>query len=134
LCCTQSLSGCRTHGLLAYAQNAGRIRGKTELDLTVDPPPDVVSEINLTSPSLAKCPIFVQLGIPEVWRSDRRSWQIFHLRHTTYSERAESLALPGLTAATLTGFLEQSRTLERLVWLCQLRTWVREQHSGDTPE
>jgi Uma2 family endonuclease len=108
-----------------YVQSAGRIRGKTELDLTVDPPPDVVIEIDLTSPSLAKFPIFAQLGVPEVWRYDGRRWQIFHLADVAYVEQTESMALPGLTAEVLTGLLDESRTLARLVWLRRVRTWVR---------
>jgi Uma2 family endonuclease len=116
-----------------YVQNAGRIRGKTELDLTVDPPPDMVIEIDLTSPSLAKFPIFAQLGVPEVWRYDGQCWQIFHRTGAVYVEQAESMALPGLTAAILTGFLAESRTLDRLEWLRQVRTWVREQRPGAAP-
>jgi Uma2 family endonuclease len=114
-----------------YVQNAGRIRGKTELDLTVDPPPDVVIEIDLTSPSLAKFPIFAQLGVPEVWRYDGRRWQIFCRADVAYVEQAESLALPGLTAEVLTGLLAESRMLDRLEWLRRVRTWVREQHPGE---
>jgi hypothetical protein len=47
-----------------------RIQGRSELDLTVDPPPDLVIEIDMTSPSLPKFPIFAQSGVPEVWRAD----------------------------------------------------------------
>jgi Uma2 family endonuclease len=116
-----------------YVQHAGRIRGKTELDLTVDPPPDVVIEIDLTSPSLAKFPIFAQLGVPEVWRYDGRRWQIFHRAGAAYIEQAESIALPGLTAKVLTSLLEASRALERLEWLRRLRSWVRETRPGHAP-
>jgi Uma2 family endonuclease len=116
-----------------YVQSVGRIRGKTELDLTVDPPPDVVIEIDLTSPSLEKFPIFVQLGVPEVWRYDGRRWQVFCLVDGAYVEQATSTALPGLTVETLTGFLDDSRTLERLVWLRRMRAWVREQRLGEAP-
>ena len=37
-----------------YVQNAARIRGKTELDLRTDPPPDVVIEVDITGPSINK--------------------------------------------------------------------------------
>jgi Uma2 family endonuclease len=116
-----------------YVQNAGLIRGKTELDLTVAPPPDVVIEIDLTSPSLAKFPIFAQLGVPEIWRYDGRRWQIFRRADTTYVEQAESLAFPSLTAEILTDFLAESRTLDRLEWLRRLRAWVREPRPGEAP-
>lgn len=117
-----------------YVQNAGRIRGKTELDLTVDPPPDVVIEIDLTSPSLAKFPIFAQLGVPEIWRYDGRRWQIFRRADAAYVEQAESLAFPSLTAEILTVFLAESRTIDRLEWLRRVRTWMREQRPGEAPK
>src|SRR5438045_4955835 len=53
-----------------YIQNFERVRGKRRIDLLTDPPPDLVIEIDVTSPSLPKLPIFAQLGIPEVWRYD----------------------------------------------------------------
>jgi len=113
-----------------YVQNAARIRGEPELDLTLDPPPDVVIEIDFTSSSLAKFPIFAQLGVPEVWRYDGRHWQIVCLTGTEYSPQTQSMALPGLTVEAMTGLLHESLTLERLAWLRQVRAWVRGQHPG----
>src|SRR5437867_1835797 len=34
-----------------YVQHAGKVRGKASLDLTTDPPPDLVVEIDTSSPS-----------------------------------------------------------------------------------
>jgi Uma2 family endonuclease len=116
-----------------YVQNATRIRGKTELDLTVDPPPDVVIEVDLTNPSLAKFPIFAQLGVPEVWRYDGRQWQISQLVGAEYVTQAQSIALPGLTSEVMTILLDESRSLERLVWLRRVRTWIRERRTGEVP-
>jgi Uma2 family endonuclease len=116
-----------------YVQNATRMRGKAELDLTIDPPPDVVIEVDLTNPSLAKFPIFAQLGVPEVWRYDGRQWQIFQLVGQEYVQQVQSIALPGLTAGVLTNMMDESRSLERLLWLRRVRTWIREQRTGEVP-
>jgi Uma2 family endonuclease len=59
-----------------YIQSVALTAGKTDLDLTEDPPPDLVIEIDLSHPSLPKFPIFAQLGIPEVWRWDRTGFHI----------------------------------------------------------
>jgi Uma2 family endonuclease len=116
-----------------YVQNATRIRGKAELDLTIDPPPDVVIEVDLTNPWLAKFPIFAQLGVPEVWRYDGRQWQIFQLVGQEYVQQVQSIALPGLRAEVLTNMMDESRSLERLLWLRRVRTWIREQRTGEVP-
>lgn len=111
-----------------YVQSAARIRGKKELDLTLDPPPDVVIEIDFTNPSLAKFPIFAQLGVPEVWHYRGKHWQIFCLIDNEYSAQTYSVAFPFLTAEALTHWLDESLTLERPVWLRQVRAWVRGEH------
>jgi Uma2 family endonuclease len=36
------------------------------LDLSIDPPPDLVIEIDITSGSLNKLPIFAALGVQEI--------------------------------------------------------------------
>ena len=109
-----------------YIRNAERIEGKAEIDLTVDPPPDLVIEIDITSPSLPKLPIYAQLGIPEVWRYDGKTLSLLRLEGGNYRESDESLALPGLTATVLTGFLEESKSLKRTQWLRKLRAWLRD--------
>jgi Uma2 family endonuclease len=108
-------------------------RGKTELDLTIDPPPDVVIKVDLTSPSLPKFSVFAQLGVPEVWRYDGRQWQIFQLVGEEYVTQLQSTAFPGLTAEVMTVLLDESRSLERLVWLRRVRTWIREQRTREVP-
>jgi Uma2 family endonuclease len=114
-----------------YVQSVIRIRGKTELDLTIDPPPDVVIEVDLTNPSLAKFPIFAQLGVPEVWHYDGRRWHILQLVGEEYVKQVQSIALPGLTGEVITDLLGESRSLERPVWLRRVRTAIREQRTGD---
>ena len=114
-----------------YVQSATRIQGRTELDLVVDPPPDLVIEIDLTSLSLPKFPIFAQLGVPEVWRADGRQIHIFCLAGGQYVEHAVSSILPGITAEVITRFVRESHTLDRLTWLRHVREWVRQRETGN---
>jgi Uma2 family endonuclease len=75
-----ALQGCRTmtfqrqdlaRGLepdnCFYIQNEPVVRQREELDLTRDPPPDLVIEVDLTSPSRRRLPMYQALGVPEVW-------------------------------------------------------------------
>ncbi|WP_242040676.1 Uma2 family endonuclease [Coleofasciculus sp. FACHB-1120] len=50
-----------------YIQNVERIQGRT-IDLTKDPTPDLVIEVDITSPSSRRLQIYSQLGVSEVWR------------------------------------------------------------------
>jgi Uma2 family endonuclease len=58
--------------------------------LILDPPPDLVIEVDITSPSLDKFPIYARMGIPEIWRHDCERLAIFDLRGEEYIKVAES--------------------------------------------
>ncbi|HBY78532.1 MAG TPA: hypothetical protein DEG47_16345, partial [Cyanobacteria bacterium UBA11148] len=49
-----------------YIQNEAAVRGKNTLDLTVDPPPDLALEIDVTSRTNSS--VYEALGVPELWR------------------------------------------------------------------
>jgi Uma2 family endonuclease len=109
-----------------YIQNEGLIRGKNRIDLAVDPPPDLVIEVDITSPSLNKFPIYGRLGVPEVWRYDGSRITIFTLKDTGYTEASLSAALPPVRGEVLSRFVEESKTLERMAWTRKVRDWARE--------
>ena len=115
-----------------YIANAERMRSKRDVDLTVDPPPDLVIEIEVTSPSLNKFPIYAQIGVPEVWRYDDTTITIFTLGAGTYHPQATSTVLPGITSPIIARFLEDSHTMKRRAWLRSIREWARQQPSQPT--
>ena len=110
-----------------YIQNEARVRGKDEIDLAVDPPPDLVIEIDITSPSLNKFPIYAQVGVPEVWRYDGRQVQMFALATGEYVHIEQSAIFPRLSGAVATRFLEESSTLRSTTWLRRVRAWAHAQ-------
>ena len=113
-----------------YIRHAETVRGKKDINLQEDPPPDLVVEIDITNPSLNKLPIFAALGIPEVWRYDGAQVIILTLTGNAYVKHPESAALPKVTSAMLTEFLTTSQQLKRTAWLRQVRAWAREQLSS----
>ena len=110
-----------------YMSNEEAIRGKDRIDLTVDPPPDLVIEVDITSPSLDKLSIYASMRVPEVWRYDGRKASILILGGEHYAETARSAALRPLTSEILSRFIEESKTLERRTWIRKVREWAREQ-------
>ncbi|MGH9446119.1 MAG: Uma2 family endonuclease [Terriglobia bacterium] len=110
-----------------YIQNVEAIRGKQQIDLRVDPPPDLVIEIEITSPLLDKIQIYAQLGVPEIWRYDGRDVSILRPAHGRYESSSQSGVLSSLSQSILSGFVEQSKTLTTLAWRRTVRSWAREQ-------
>lgn len=115
-----------------YIRNEERIRGKPRIDLSADPPPDLVIEVDITSPSLDKFPIYARLGVHEVWRYDGTRATIFLLEEGEYVEAGESVALPSLTSDVLTHFVEESTSLGSTDWLRRVREWARENISSSS--
>jgi Uma2 family endonuclease len=84
-----------------YLQNASRVIGK-DVDLNVDPPPDLAIEVDIASPSLKKFPIYAALGVTELWRYKRGRVRFYQLDIDDYEEIAQSLAFPFLTPDIIT--------------------------------
>jgi Uma2 family endonuclease len=109
-----------------YIQNEEQVRGKDRIGLTVDPPPDLVIEIDITSPFFSKLPIYAQIGVPEVWRYDGERMTILVLEGSAYAETADSIVLPPVTSKVLTDFVEKIKVMKRKAWLKEVREWSRE--------
>jgi Uma2 family endonuclease len=109
-----------------YIQNAEAVRGKARIDLTSDPAPDLVIEIDITSGSLDKFPIYAQVGVPEIWRFDGKKLMIFQATGDGYSLVDVSTVFPLITSGILTDFIRDSETLRRTAWLRKLRAWIAE--------
>jgi Uma2 family endonuclease len=107
-----------------YIHNVARMRSKVQIDLTVDPPPDLVIEIEQSRSSMSKLSIYAQIGVPEVWRHTGQQLLILVLREGTYHEQDESAALPGVKSDGLIALLEESRSLRRPEWLKHARAWA----------
>lgn len=108
-----------------YIQNEARVRGKTTIDLTQDPPPDLAIEIDITSSSLNQLALYADLGVPEVWRFDGRRLKIYQLQQREYTECDYSPTFPLLPATKVEEFLEQCQTTGVTASVRQLRQWVR---------
>ena len=108
-----------------YVQNAIAIIGKRQIDLDIDPLPDIVVEVDITNESLGKFPIYAAFLVPEIWRYDGKQARIYHLVNESYVERDASLSFPVLTAQAMSEFLEQSKTQEQTAALAAFRQWVR---------
>ena len=110
-----------------YVQSADAIKGKNDIDFSTDPPPDVVVEIDLHHESLSKLPIYVALGVSEIWRYDGQRVVIYHLEADQYVVAAGSLALPILTADVLTEFLTRCQQEDQYEALLAFEAWLGNQ-------
>ena len=107
-----------------YIQNEAVVRGKDRIDLTVDPPPDLALEIDVTSRTHPN--IYEALGVPELWRFEKGKLQINLLRDGKYVVSETSANFPNLPLVeVIPQFLESSKTLGRNKVMKAFRTWVK---------
>src|SRR5215510_2103521 len=85
-----------------YIQHTDAVAGKEEIDLTVDPPPDLTIQVDITRESLERFPIFAAVGILEAWRFDGAKVTFFQLETGHYREVENSAAFPALTSEIAT--------------------------------
>lgn len=82
-----------------YIQNYQAILGKRQLDLEVDPPPDLAIEIDLTS--ITDIHDYIPFAVPEVWIYQRQQLQIYGFEQGQYAERQTSQIFPAIAIQTL---------------------------------
>lgn len=108
-----------------YIQNHALMIGRERIDLSVDPPPDLALEIDVTSKTQLSA--YEALQVPEIWRYEKRQLQINVLQEGKYVESQSSLTFPSFPVMEgLSRFLEMSRTAGTRPALKAFRQWVRE--------
>ena len=114
-----------------YIQNEPLVRSKQEIELDNDPPPDLVLEIDITSGSLDKRPIYAAVGVPELWRYDGKKLEVFVLQLSSqdYQQVNQSPTFPWMPLDIMPKFIRQSLVDGETATLRAFRAWVREQGS-----
>ncbi len=110
-----------------YIQNEAAVRGKNRLDLTVDPPPDLALEIDVTSRTHPK--IYQALGVSELWRFEKGKLQINVLREGEYVEVEFSPNFPNFPLTkVIPQYLQRVKTEGRNKTMKAFRNWVKEKN------
>ena len=110
-----------------YIENVNVIRGKKRIDLTQDPPPDLVVEIDITSSSKNRFEVYADMGVPEIWRYDGNYFSINVLENQKYISVERSLVFPNLPLTEISNFLEQVGEKDYLELVKEFRQWVKSQ-------
>jgi Uma2 family endonuclease len=107
-----------------YIENEAAIRGKKRIDLTVDPPPDLAIEIDITSRTHFNN--YEKLGVRELWRFNGTKLEINVLQSGQYGRVNESTYFPELPLIdAIPQYLERSKIEGRNKTMKAFRAWVR---------
>jgi Uma2 family endonuclease len=90
-----------------WITNYAAVLDRDEIDLSIDPAPDLALEVDVTRSSIPKLPIYQSLGVPEVWRWRSSVLEVLVLNDKgEYVGQPESNALPGFPLKLAEEFLE----------------------------
>jgi Uma2 family endonuclease len=109
-----------------YVQNEAAVRTQEEIDLTRDPPPDLVVEIEVSRRLIPRAPIYAAMGIPEIWRYDGTHLRVGHLQPgEQYVDADESTVFPMLPMPELARHLALRDRMDETQLVRTFRSWVR---------
>src|SRR5258708_37626067 len=104
------------------------VRGKRDIDLAIDPPPDLAIEIDISPSPLDRPRIYAALQVPEIWRFDGEYLRV-ELRQAdgTYLDSESSECFPFLPVRELVRFLSQVEHSGESQAMQAFVDWIREQ-------
>jgi Uma2 family endonuclease len=109
-----------------YIKKEPLMREKFEVDLDVDPPPDLVVEVEISCSVLDRLGIYDALGVPEIWRFDGQTLRVCVLgADGRYTESDHSPTFPQLPLEGLPPFIAQFGQVDETRLVKSFRAWVR---------
>lgn len=109
-----------------WFKNLTKIRGKRELDLNRDPPPDLVIEGEVSRSTLDRIAMWAAIGVAELWRFDGLAIRILRLTRGEYKESKASRLLPTFPFQDVPRFVQLAIDEDDTTMVRKFRKWVRE--------
>jgi Uma2 family endonuclease len=96
-------------------------------DLAIDPPPDLVLEVEYSKPKVDKAKIYAAIGVSEFWRYNGSVLRIYILNGGEYQETQTSHTFIGIAVKEIPQFIQQAKQNGEMATTRAFRVWVREQ-------
>jgi Uma2 family endonuclease len=107
-----------------YVAHEPQMRGRDDIDLNVDPPPDLAIEVDISRSSLDRFGIYAAIGVPEIWRLEEGQVRAYTLEGEQYMAQSRSPSFPFLPLAEVSRILGQRNETDETTWIRSFRRWV----------
>jgi Uma2 family endonuclease len=112
-----------------YIRSEPLVRGREDIDLANDPPPDLAIEVENTRSSLNKQGIYAALGVAELWRYLKERLTVHVLQPDgTYAISTVSPSFPDLPLSEIERFMHQRHGTSETEWVRSFRDWVAQRY------
>jgi len=110
-----------------YIAHAEWAKSREEFDLDIDPPPDLVVEVDVANSTLNKDEIYADLKVPELWRYAADTLVFLHLDSSGgYQRRDRSFNLPMLPPQVVEDFVRRRNSADDTTLMSEFRKWINE--------
>ena len=92
-----------------YIQNESLVRNKENIDLAIDPPPDLVLEVEYSRSRVDKPSLYAAMGIPEFWRFNGSVLRVYILANGQYTEAQTSPTFAPVTVGEIPRFIQETK-------------------------
>ncbi len=111
-----------------YIAHEPLVRGRV-VDLTIDPPPDLIVEVDITHTDINKNALYAEMGVDEFWQYNGKTLTIYQLQDGEYQEVSTSPTFSWVEKERLYQFLkdcaQQGETQAKRIF----RAWIWERLS-----
>jgi Uma2 family endonuclease len=112
-----------------YIAHEMQMRDKETYDPERDPPPDLTIEVDVTSTSVPRLPVYAKIKVPEIWRYGGGVVRFYRLvGRGKYEETDRSVAFPFITPDDVVRFLEQRHDTDEHSVVRAWVKWARKAH------
>jgi Uma2 family endonuclease len=112
-----------------YIQNESLVRDKDNIDLAIDPPPDLVLEVEYSRSAINKLNLYASMKIPEFWRFNGSILRVYTLTDQQYTEVEVSPTFNPISVKEIPRFLQQAKTKGENATTRDFRAWIKQQIS-----
>ena len=109
-----------------YIQNESLVRSKENIDLAIDPPPDLVLEVEYSRSAIDKMALYASMKIPEFWRFDGSLLRVYVFADGQYAEVEFSPTFVSIPVKEIPRFLQQAKTKGENATTRDFRTWIKQ--------
>jgi Uma2 family endonuclease len=108
-----------------YIANEAIVRGKEEIDLALDPPPDLAVEVEITHQDIDRFNLYAAIGVRELWHFRNEHLRGFQLEGGAYVPIEKSIGLPMIRPTELERFLRMRETTDVTSIMVAFQEWLQ---------
>lgn len=109
-----------------YIQNELLLRDKENIDLAIDPPPDLILEVEYSRSAIDKLRLYAAMGIPEFWRYNGSVLRIYTLEAGQYLEVQTSPTFAPVLVKEIPRFIQEAKKNGEIAASRAFRCWVQQ--------